>query len=75
MDMKVLLNSKHDFDQIIIWLFDAMPKDQDPARWTFVDEVDPVVAGNSDTRFMSDQRTYIIFKDERDALMFALRWS
>ena len=69
-----LINKKHNFDEVVSWIYNNMPKDDNTNRWKFVDLV------NTDTlkveeHLLFDQQTYIIFEDERDAMLFTLRWS
>jgi hypothetical protein len=65
-----LINKKHNFDEVVSWIYETMPKDDNTNRWKFVDLVNTV-----EEHLLFDQQTYIIFEDERDYLMFTLRWS
>lgn len=70
---KILINpNKYKFFEVADWIVEKMPKDDTNFdRWRFEDE-QLVVNNENMTSFTV---TYVIFKDERDAIMFSLRWS
>lgn len=70
---KILINSKkYKFFEVADWIVEKMPKnDENFDRWRFEDE--QLVVDNEN--MTSITVTYVIFKEERDAIMFSLRWS
>ena len=71
--MRIRLDTKkHSFDDIAAWIYETMPKDVDEDRWRFVDSLD---ADESSGLLLQTTRTYIEFKNEKDAMLFTLRWS
>jgi hypothetical protein len=71
--MRIRLDTKkHSFDDIAAWIYETMPKDDDESRWRFVDSLD---ADESSGLLLQTTRTYIEFKNEKDAMLFTLRWS
>ena len=71
--MRILLDTKkHSFDNIAAWIYETMSKDADENRWRFVDSLD---ADESSGLLLQTTRTYIEFKNEKDAMLFTLRWS
>jgi hypothetical protein len=71
--MRILLDTKkHLFLDIATWIYETMPKDVEEDRWQFVDSLDAV---DSSGLLLQTTRTYIEFKNEKDAMLFTLRWS
>lgn len=71
---KVLVNKqKHKFSEIAAWLVANMPKDDvTEDRWHF-EETEEDATSNG--MLLSRITTYLIFKDDQDAMLFTLRWS
>lgn len=70
--IKARIQKSHNFDEVIEWLFKNIPKDLDADRWHLNDEINSI---DGDELFLSEQHTYVVFKDERDYIMFTLRWA
>lgn len=70
--IKALIQKNHNFYEVVEWLFKNIPKDLDEDRWHLNDEI---ISIDSDELFLSEEHTYVVFKDERDYIMFTLRWS
>lgn len=70
---KILINpTKYRFSEVAEWVVEKMPKDDaNLDRWRFVDE-QVVVNQENMTSFTV---TYVVFKDDRDATIFTLKWS
>ena len=73
---KILLDTtKYNFDDIISWLVSNMPKTESNwDRWTFVDEENLRIS-RIDGTLVAMTVPYIIFKDDKDAFIFGIRWA
>lgn len=72
---RIIVKKSYDFEKIVEWLTKNLPKhDLNNDRWKFEDEISAATSKNGDTLFTSQQSTYIIFKEEKDAVLFMLRW-
>jgi hypothetical protein len=75
--MRILLDTKkHSFINIVNWVYENMPKDTNENRWRFIDThvVDESLATDK-TLPLHRTETYIEFDNDKDAILFTLRWS